>query len=180
MKNIRRIAVAVAVAGGAAAVFAGTAGATTATTDSSALQCTANQFSTKLVYGGAGAGQRHAALQFTANPGERCFLPGKADVGLIGAHNVLVNNEAAADAPPVLLADGSSAYVPLHWTAIGSEGEQQTPNGLTMTAPADTNPRGDYINPNVTVDWTFGAVDADQNSHTIDVGALTPGEAPAA
>lgn len=178
MENIRRIAVAVAVAGGAAALFAGTAVATTA--ESSALPCTANQFSTKLVYGGAGAGQRQAALQFTANPGERCVLPGRADVDLVGAHNVLVNNEAPADAPPVLIANGSSAYVPLHWTAIGSDDEQQTPNSVTVTAPADSNPHGDPIDPNVSVDWTFGAVDANQDSHTLDVGALTAGEAPAA
>lgn len=177
MKNIRRIAVAVAVAGGAAAVFAGTANATT--TESSALPCTANQFSTKLVYGGAGAGQRNAAMQFTANQGERCVLSGRADVDLVGAHNVLVNNEAPADAPPVLIANGSSAYVPLHWTAIGSDDEQQTPNALTVTAPAASNPHGDPIDPNVTVDWTFGAVDAGADSHTIDVGAMTAGEAPA-
>ncbi|WP_370940419.1 DUF4232 domain-containing protein [Amycolatopsis sp. cg13] len=180
MKNIRRIAIAVAVAGGAAAAFAGTAAATTASTDSSALPCTANQFSTKLVYGGAGAGQRQAALQFTANEGERCVLSGRADVNLVGAHDVLVNNEASADAPPVLIANGSSAYVPLHWTAIGSDDEQQTPNAVTMTAPADSNPHGDPIDPNVTVDWTFGAVDANADSHTIDVGTLTAGEAPAA
>ncbi|WP_406640810.1 DUF4232 domain-containing protein [Amycolatopsis sp. WGS_07] len=179
MKNIRRIAITAAVAGGAAAIFAGTAGAATADSSaSSALPCTANQFSTKLVYGGAGAGQRQAALQFTANPGERCVLPGRADVGLVGAHNVLVNNEAPADAPPVLIANGSSAYVPLHWTAIGADDEQQTPNAVTVTAPAASNPHGDPIDPNVTVDWAFGAVDASADSHTIDVGALTGGAAP--
>ncbi|WP_020662619.1 DUF4232 domain-containing protein [Amycolatopsis benzoatilytica] len=176
-KTTRTIAAAVAVAGlmaGGAAVFAGTASA------SSVLPCTASQFTTKLVYGGAGAGNRDAAIQFTAKPGERCYLPGQAAVDLVGAHNVLVNNEAPANAPGVALVDGSSAYVPLHWTAIGGEDEQQTPNGITFTAPADSNPHGDYINPNVTVDWVFGAVDANEGSHTIDVGALTQGEAPAA
>ncbi|WP_033295942.1 DUF4232 domain-containing protein [Amycolatopsis jejuensis] len=164
--TVRRIAIAVgaavAVAGGAAAIFAGPAGAAPS---SSPVQCSADQVTAKLVYGGAGAGNRNAALQFTANPGERCSLPGRVDVGLIGAHNVLVNNEAAADAPPVVLSDGSSAYVPLHWTAIAPEEEQQTPNGITV--------------PGVTVDWPFGAVDANEGSHTIDVGALVAGVAPA-
>jgi len=167
------IAIIAAVAG-SAAIFAGTANA------SSVLPCTSSQFTTKLVYGGAGVGNRNAAIQFTANPGERCYLPGQAAVDLVGAHDVLVNNEAPANAPGVALVDGSSAYVPLHWTAIAGEDEQQTPNALTVTAPADSNPHGDYIDPQVTVYWTFGGVDANPGSHTIDVGALTQGEAPAA
>ncbi|WIX79817.1 DUF4232 domain-containing protein [Amycolatopsis carbonis] len=183
-KTISRVVAAVAVAGiaaGATALAAGTASAAPASSGSSASSvqpCTSNQFTSKLVYGGAGAGNRYGALQFTANPGERCYLPGNLQVDLVGAHNVLINNEAPADAPAVALVDGSSAYVPLHWTGIEPYAQQQTPNGLNVVAPSDSNQHGDYINPNITVDWTLGEVDADSVSHTIDVGAVTQGLAP--
>ncbi|MFD9891991.1 DUF4232 domain-containing protein [Amycolatopsis sp. NPDC059027] len=177
---LRRSVAALAVAGVAAGVTALAAG--TASADNgygpSVFPCTSNQFTSKVVYGGAGAGNRNAAIQFTANPGERCLLPGKLDVGLVGAHDVLVDNQAPADAPPVALVDGSSAYVPLHWTAIGSDAEQQTPNGITFSAPSDSNAHGDHIDPNVTLDWKLGPVDAGPVSHSVDVGALTPGTAP--
>ncbi|ONI90986.1 hypothetical protein ALI144C_01800 [Actinosynnema sp. ALI-1.44] len=182
--TVRRTAAALAVAGvaaGTGAFFATSASAAPAGGDEpTVFACTSNQFTTKLVPGDAGAGQRHGALQFTANPGERCYLPGRIDVNLVGAHNVLINNEADANAPAVPLSNGSSAYVQLHWTGIASEEEQQTPNGITVTAPSDTNMRGDYIDPNVLVDWNLGAVDANEGSHTIDVGAMTQGEAPTA
>ncbi|GAA3539550.1 hypothetical protein GCM10022222_23860 [Amycolatopsis ultiminotia] len=179
--SVRRTAAALAVAGvaaGAGAFFATSASAAPSGTESTVSACTSNQFTTKLVPGDPGAGNRYAALQFTANPGERCYLPGKLDVSLVGAHNVLINNEAADDAPSVPLTDGSSAYVQLHWTGIAAEEQQQTPNGLSVTAPSDSNMHGDYINPNVLVDWNLGAVDANEDSHTIDIGAMTQGVAP--
>nr|WP_042195165.1 DUF4232 domain-containing protein [Kibdelosporangium sp. MJ126-NF4]CEL21746.1 hypothetical protein [Kibdelosporangium sp. MJ126-NF4]CTQ92526.1 hypothetical protein [Kibdelosporangium sp. MJ126-NF4] len=181
--TVRRTAAALAVASvaaGTGAFFATSASAAPAGDEPTVFPCTSNQFTTKLVYSDAGAGNRYGALQFTANPGERCYLPGKLDVDLVGAHNVLINNEADANAPAVALTDGSSAYVQLHWTAIAGEDEQQTPNGITVTAPSDTNMHGDYINPNVLTNWDLGPVDANEGSHTIDVGALTQGLAPAA
>jgi hypothetical protein len=181
-RTLRRTAAALVVAGaaaGAAALAAGTA--TAATPDApSVFECTSNQFTTQLVYGGAGMGNRDAAIQFTANPGERCYLPGNLAVNLVGADNVLINNEAPADAPAVALTDGSSAYVPLHWTSIEPAAGQQTPNAISVDAPGRYNPHGDYINPTVDLPWTLGAVDADSVSHTIDVGAVTPGLAPTA
>ncbi|MEW2499182.1 DUF4232 domain-containing protein [Amycolatopsis sp. NPDC047767] len=188
-KTISRVVAAVAVAGiaaGATALAAGTASAAPASaasagsSASSVQPCTSNQFTSKLVYGGAGASNRYGALQFTANPGERCYLPGNLEVDLVGAHNVLINNTAPADAPAVALVDGSSAYVPLHWTGIEPYAQQQTPNAVNVVAPSDSNQHGDYINPNITVDWTLGVVDADSVSHTIDVGAVTQGLAPTA
>ncbi|MFF0146816.1 uncharacterized protein DUF4232 [Amycolatopsis sulphurea] len=175
--TVRRTAAALAVAGvaaGAGAYFATSASAAEPTV----FPCTSNQFTTKLVPGDSGAGNRHAALQFTANMGERCYLPGSLSVSLVGAHNVLVNNEAPANAPAVALVDGSSAYVPLHWTAIAGEEEKQTPNAITVTAPSDSNLHGDRIDPSVQVGWSLGAVDANEGSHTIDVGAVTQGVAP--
>ncbi|MBB4686256.1 DUF4232 domain-containing protein [Amycolatopsis jiangsuensis] len=179
--TVRRTAAALAVAGvaaGAGACFATSASAAPAGGEPTVFACTANQFTTKLVPGDAGAGNRYAALQFTANQGERCYLPGNLDVSLSGADNVLIDNQARADAPAVAISNGSSAYVPLHWTAIAGGDEQQTPNGVTVTAPSDSNQHGDYINPNVLVDWNLGAVDANEGSHTIDVGAMTRGVAP--
>ncbi|ALG08448.1 DUF4232 domain-containing protein [Kibdelosporangium phytohabitans] len=182
--TVRRTAAAIAVAGvavGTGAFFATSASAAPAGGDEpTVFPCTSTQFTTKLVAGDAGAGNRYGALQFTANEGERCYLPGRIDVGLVGAHNVLIDNQADPDAPAVALSNGSSAYVQLHWTAIAGGEEQQTPNGITVTAPSDSNMRGDYIDPNVLVDWDLGAVDANQGSHTIDVGATTQGEAPTA
>ncbi|GAA4523135.1 DUF4232 domain-containing protein [Amycolatopsis samaneae] len=180
--HLRRTVAVLAVAGATAGMTALAAGTASAEGGygPSVFPCTANQFSGKVVYGGAGAGNRNAAIQFTANPGERCSLPGKLGVDLVGARNVLVDNQAPADAPAVVLADGSSAYVPLHWTAIEAEAQQQTPNGLTFTAPSDSNPHGDHIDPNVTLGWDLGPVDAGADSHTLDVGALTRGTAPTA
>ncbi|GAA0622269.1 hypothetical protein GCM10010174_46410 [Kutzneria viridogrisea] len=180
--TLRSTALALAVAGaaaGASTLVAGTAAAATPDVPS-VFPCTSNQFTSKLVYGGAGMGNRYAAIQFTANPGERCTLPGKLDVKLIGAHNVLVNDQAPADARSVALSDGSSAYVPLHWTSIEPTDGQQTPNAVSFAAPSEYNMHGDYINPNIDLPWDLGAVDADSVSHTIDVGAMTQGTAPTA
>ncbi|KAA9166786.1 DUF4232 domain-containing protein [Amycolatopsis acidicola] len=155
----------------------GTGSASSASTVS---ECTSNQFTAELVYGGAGMGNRNAAIQITANPGERCYLPGNLTTNLVGAHNVLLTSTAPADAPNVALTDGSSAYIPLHWTGIEAAADQQTPNAITFDAPADSNMHGDYIDPTVSLDWTLGAVDASANSHTIEVGAVTQGTAPTA
>ncbi|GAB3893049.1 hypothetical protein GCM10029964_069200 [Kibdelosporangium lantanae] len=143
------------------------------------FDCTAGDMNTTLVYGGAGAGNRYAAIQFTANPGVTCTLPGSLPVDLVDAHDVLINNEAPADAPPVQLSEGSPAYVPLHWTAIAGPDQQQTPLAVTVTAPQESNPRGDYSDPNISLTWPFSAVDTTPESHTIDVGAVTQGTAPA-
>ncbi|MDT8911255.1 DUF4232 domain-containing protein [Amycolatopsis sp. PS_44_ISF1] len=174
--TVRRTVTALAVAGaaaGASALAAGTANAMP--TD---FNCASSQISTKLVYGGAGAGNRQAALQFTANPGETCTLPGSLPVNLVGAHDVLVNPQAPADAPSVQLTDGSSAYIPLHWTAIDASSQQQTPLAIDVTAPQTTTPRGDQSDPEISVPWSLGGVDTSQVSHSIDVGAVTPGLAP--
>ncbi|NKQ58173.1 DUF4232 domain-containing protein [Amycolatopsis sp. K13G38] len=180
-KTIHRTVAAIAVAGVAAGATAFAAG--TASADDygpSVFACTSHQVTTQLVYGGAGMGNRNAALQITANPGERCYLPGKLEVDLVGAHDVLINDEAPADAPSVALTNGSSAYVPLHWTGIAPAAGQQTPNAITVDAPGEYNPHGDYIDPTMDLPWDLGAVDATPASHTIDVGAVTPGLAPTA
>jgi uncharacterized protein DUF4232 len=178
--TLRRTAAALAVAGvtaGAVALAAGTASA--ATTDTATVSpCTSNQFTTQLVYGGAGAGNRYAGIQLTANPGERCYLPGNLTVNLTGADNVLLNNTAPADAPPVALTDGSSAYIPLHWTSVEPSDEQQSPVAISVDAPNQYNAHGDYINPTVDLPWNLGYVDASAANHTIDVGAVTAGPAP--
>ncbi|QRP45232.1 DUF4232 domain-containing protein [Amycolatopsis sp. FDAARGOS 1241] len=179
-KIFSRAIAAVAVAGVAAGVTALAAGTASADPASSVQPCTSNQFTTKLVYGGAGAGNRYGAIQLTANPGERCSLTPQLPVTLTGAHNVLVDYQIPADAPSVAIVDGSSAYVPLHWTGIEPSDNQQTPNGISVAAPSDSNQRGDYIDPSVFMDWTLGAVDADSVSHTIDVGPVTQGLAPTA
>lgn len=179
--TLRRTAAALAVAGiaaGAVAFATGTASASTQNT-SSVSECASNQFTTELVYGGSGMGNRYAAIQFTANPGERCYLPGNLTVNLVGADNVLVDNEAPADAPPVALVEGSSAYLPLHWTSIEPTADQQTPNAITVNAPGQYNGHGDYIDPAIELPWSFGGVDATPASHTIEVGAVVQGPAPA-
>ncbi|WP_020497574.1 DUF4232 domain-containing protein [Sciscionella marina] len=172
---VRRMVAGFAVAGIGVGVLGATASAAEAS-GAGLLPCTANQFTTNLVPGDAGMGNRSGAIQFTAKQGERCALAGVPEVGLVGAHNVLVDNEAAGGAPAVGIADGSSAYVPLHWTAVAEE--QQTPNAITYTAAAGSNPHGDPIDPNVSLGWNLGAVDANADSHTIDVGAVHAGTAP--
>ncbi|WP_328604550.1 DUF4232 domain-containing protein [Amycolatopsis sp. NBC_00345] len=175
--TLRRTVAALAVAGaaaGATALAAGTANAMP--TD---FNCTSGQITTKLVYGGAGAGNREGFLQFTAKPGETCTLPASVPVDLVGAHDVLVNQQVPADAPAVQLTNGSSAYIPLHWTAIDPSSQQQTPLAIDVTAPQETTPRGDQSDPEITVPWSLGGVDTSAASHSVDVGAVTAGVAPA-
>ncbi len=168
----------VVVAVGAALLTAG--GTAAAVPAPSVLPCTSNQFTADLVHGDAGAGNRYATIQLTGKEGERCSVPGRLAVTLVGAHDVLIDNQAPADAPAVVLTGGSSAYAQLHWTAVAGPEEQQRPNALSVTAPAASNPHGDPIDPEVTLPWNLGPVDAFPGSHTIDVGPLTQGTAPSA
>ncbi|MEC3975727.1 DUF4232 domain-containing protein [Amycolatopsis sp. H20-H5] len=177
---VRRSLAAVAVAGVVAGATALSVGAASADNGygPNLLPCTSNQFTTALVEDITSSGERDAAIQFTAKVGERCFLQGVPNVEISGAHNVLLDNQAPADAPGVALADGSqAAYIPLHWTVFERGGLRQTPNGITFTAPSDSNAHGDYIDPNTLLDWNLGAVDASHANHTITVGAVTQGVA---
>ncbi|GAA1991414.1 DUF4232 domain-containing protein [Amycolatopsis minnesotensis] len=174
--NVRRIAATLLVAGAAAGVTAVATG--TASAMPTDFNCTSGQVTSQLVYGGAGAGGRDAAIQFTAKPGETCTLPGSLPTGLVGAHDVLLSSDAAPDAPSVQISDGSSAYIPVHWSATGSPGEQETPLAITVTAPQETSPRGDTSDPLITLPWNLGEVNATPESHTIHTGAMTAGTAP--
>ncbi|MDQ0383094.1 DUF4232 domain-containing protein [Amycolatopsis thermophila] len=164
---LRRTGVVIAAAAGLGTVAAGTAQA-----EPTDLGCTATQVDTTLVYGGSGAGTRGGYLQFTAKPGEACYLTGAVPVGLVGAHDVLVANDAPADAPMLYLRNGSSAHVQLTWTTVSPD-QQQTPLAVTVDTPG--HPDG----PVMTVPWTLGPVDTTPESHEIHVGPATPGEAPA-
>ncbi|GAB3480058.1 DUF4232 domain-containing protein [Amycolatopsis cihanbeyliensis] len=174
--TIRRTAAALAVAGVIAGISIFSAGAAGA--EPAVFECTANQVDTKLVYGGAGMGSRHGAVEFTARQGERCVLPATLPVGVTGAPDVRVRHTAPDDVPAVRLSNGSPAYVPLHWTAIAPAGQQQTPETITVTAPSDSNPHGDHIDPEIGLDWSLGGIDATPRNHTIEVGAVTAGSAP--
>ncbi|OZM72789.1 hypothetical protein CFN78_14345 [Amycolatopsis antarctica] len=174
--TLRRTAAALAVAGAAAGITALSTG--TAAAQPTVFECQSNQISSKLVYGGAGVGNRDAAIEFTANEGERCTLPGKLAVGLAGDGSVQAVSDAPEDAPSVALTNGSSAHVPLHWTDTEPKAEQHTPSAIHVQAPADSNPHGDPVNPDIALPWTFGAVDASADQHTVTVGAVTRGPAP--
>ncbi|WP_216210904.1 DUF4232 domain-containing protein [Amycolatopsis aidingensis] len=174
---IRRTTAALAVAGVTAGVATFAAGAASA--EPTVFECTANQVSTKLVYGGAGMGSRHGAIEFTARQGERCVLPGTLPVDVTGAAGVRVRHTAPEDAPAVGLNSGGSAYVPLHWTAIGPAGQQQTPDTITVTVPSDRNPHGDHIDPEIGLNWSLGGIDARPGHRALEVGAVTAGPAPA-
>ncbi|NIH81353.1 DUF4232 domain-containing protein [Amycolatopsis viridis] len=159
-----------AVAVAAAAVATVAVG--TAQAESAVPRCTdTQQVDSTLSYGGAAAGTRGGYLQFTAKPGAACVIPGVVPVGLVGAHDVLVANDAPADSPAVYLRDGASAYVQLTWTVVSPE-RQQTPLAVTVE-PEHPEDRG------ITVTWTLGPVDATPESHSIHVGPATPGAAPA-
>lgn len=175
-RTLRTALVGLAISGMGIAAL-GTTASAAEPAGSSLLPCTANQFTTKLIPGDPGAGNRYGALQFTAKPGERCGLSGVPKVELVGARNVLLRNTAPDNAPAVGIANGSSAYVPLRWTAIAAPGEKQTPNAITYIAPSNSNPHGDPIDPNVSQEWNLGAVDANTGSHTIEVGAVQAGTA---
>lgn len=173
-RNIRATVAAVAVAaaaGATAMITGGTASAATAST----LPCTADQFTVELVPGHPGAGNRYAAIQLTGKEGERCSVPGRLPVDLVGARDVLLENDARPDAPAVGLTGGVTAYAQLHWTGIESAAEQETPNAISVIAPSASNPHGDPVDATVTLPWDLGPVDASRDTHTITVGPLTPG-----
>lgn len=65
--HVRTIRVHFAAVGAAALTAGGTAAASP---ESSVLPCTSNQFTSELVYGDAGAGNRYAAIQLTGKEGE--------------------------------------------------------------------------------------------------------------
>lgn len=142
---------------------------------SSARPCASNQLITKVVNEDSGMGNRHAAIQFTVKPHEVCTLPGRLDMDLIGAHDLVLTNSAPADAPAVTLSDGSSAYVLLHWTSTTGAADQSVPNGVVVDAPSDGHQYLDTIE----LPWDLGGVDSTPASHTVDAGATTKGTAPA-
>ncbi|MBK1787452.1 DUF4232 domain-containing protein [Prauserella cavernicola] len=168
--HLRRTGATLAVATMAAGVATLASGAAQA--ESTDLGCTAQQVDTTLVPGEPGAGSRYGYLEFTAKPGEACYLSGSVPVNLVGAHDVLLSNEAPSDAPHVYLRDGSSAHVNLRWTAIAANDQQQKPLAITVDTPG--NPEA----PAISVPWTLDSVDATPDSHTVHVGAATGGPAP--
>jgi len=167
-KLMTRIGGVAAVASIGALAFAGG----TANAESTDLECTATQVDVNLLQGPGAAGTHGGYLQFTAKPGEACYLAGKVPVTLTGAHDVLLSNDAPEDAPPLYLRSGGSAYVELTWTAIADPEQQQTPLAISLETP--NHPEG----PRATVEWTLGAVDATPESHDIHIGPATPGPAP--
>ncbi|WP_328452588.1 DUF4232 domain-containing protein [Amycolatopsis sp. NBC_00438] len=173
--SIRRTVTVLAVTGAAAsAVVVGAGAASAMPTD---FNCTSGQVDTTLVAGDPGAGQRYASVVFTAKPGETCTLPGALPVSLTGADGVTVTADpAAADAPPVTVADGAPASMLLHWTGIEAPENQVSPTGVTVTAPATTTPRGDTSDPAITLLWNQGAVDDSAEAHDLTVGPVTAGE----
>lgn len=156
----RRVA-AIAVAAAVTGIVSGVVATGTAQATPGGVQCGSEQVTAALLPGEPGAGQRYAYLQLTARPGQTCVLPGHLPVTLTGAHNVLIDDDVPAGAPPVTIGAGTSARVLLHWTAIEAEQDQQTPLAITVDAPA------------ITLQWNQGRVDATPASHTIDVGAVT-------
>ncbi|MEA5360156.1 DUF4232 domain-containing protein [Amycolatopsis sp., V23-08] len=172
--SIRRTVTALAVTGAAAsAVVAGAGAASAMPTD---FNCTSGQVDTTLVAGDPGAGQRYASVVFTAKPGDSCTLPGSLPVTLTGADGITVTTDpAAADAPPVTVADGAPASMLLHWTGIEAPENQVSPVSVTVTAPATTTPRGDTSDPAITLPWTQGAMDNSTEAHTLTVGPVTAG-----
>lgn len=156
-KAARRATVVTVLAG--AAIGASTAAATTASATPTDHLCSADEVSTALVHGEPGAGQRHAAVQFTADEGQGCSLRGTLDMSLEGAPNVLVGNPSDTG-PLVTIADGETATMQLRWSAVeGSEG-QQTPSDITVTFPGSgtTGPSS------VTLPWNEGPIDAASGS----------------
>ncbi|MFJ1768392.1 DUF4232 domain-containing protein [Amycolatopsis sp. NPDC088138] len=172
--SVRRTVTVLAVTGAAAsAVVAGAGAASAMPTD---FNCASGQVDTTLVAGDPGAGQRYASVVFTAKPGESCTLPGALPVTLTGADGVTVTADpAAADAPPVTVADGAPASMLLHWTGIEAPENQVSPTSVTVTAPATTTPRGDTFEPAITLPWNQGAVDDSAEAHTLTVGPVTAG-----
>src|ERR1044072_2407717 len=98
MNTLRRSIAAIAVTGAVTGIVTGVVGVATASPKPPAA-CTPSQFTTKLLPGDPGAGQRYATVRFTAKAGQKCILPGHLEVTPTGAHNVLIDDEAPTDAP---------------------------------------------------------------------------------
>lgn len=174
--NVRRAVVVVAVAGAAAAgsaVLAGTASAMP--TD---FNCTSAQVDTSLSWGDPGAGQRYGYVQFTAHAGVRCSIGGALPLTLAGAPDVTVE-EDQTPSESVSIFNGESATMLLHWTGIEAPADQETPTSVTVTAPASEDLAGNVSDPEITLPWTLGPLDAAPEAHTLRVGAITFGAAPA-
>jgi Protein of unknown function (DUF4232) len=175
-RSVRRTAAAVAVVGAAvagSAVFVGTASAMP--TD---FNCTSGQIDTTLVAGDPGAGQRYASVQFTAKPGNRCYLRGALPLSLADAPGITVAQNVPADGGPlVTVSDGHPASMLLHWTGIEAPADQVRPTSVTVVAPASTDLRGDYSDPRITLPWNQGPLDDAPEAHTLTVNAVQPGAA---
>lgn len=157
---MRKSIAAVAVAGIMASIVTGVVGAGTASAASAAsAKCKTSQFTTKLVAGDPGAGQRYATVRFTAKRGQTCTLPGHLPVTLTGAHNVLIADDVPADAPPVTISAGKPAELLLHWSAIEAPADQQTPLAITVGGHE--------------LQWNQGSVDASAEAHDIEIGPVT-------
>jgi hypothetical protein len=174
--NVRRGVAAVAALTAVAGIAVWGAGVASATT-TGAAQCNADQLAITLVNGEPGAGNRYAALQFTALPGQYCQLYGVLAFTLAYASgvNVVVDSSGAA---PVDLTPGQSANEQLHWVSVQAPANQVIPGSLTVQA---AGPLGDTV----TLQWTEGPVDDYVHNYgngtvydnIINVSAVRPGAA---
>jgi hypothetical protein len=171
--TVRRTVTGVVVAGvavGVSTVAAGTASATPAD-----HLCTAGEVTTTLVPGSPGAGQRYASVQFTANPDRGCSLRGTLELHLGGAPNVMIGNPSDTG-PLVTIANGQSANMLLHWSAIDAPQQQETPTAITVTFPgAETG-----APTSVTLPWQQGPMDTSTNTSGLTANTIEAGIAPAA
>ncbi|GAA4547229.1 DUF4232 domain-containing protein [Amycolatopsis samaneae] len=134
--------------------------------------CAASQLDAALIAGSPGAGQRYAAVQFTARPGQTCDLEGVLPVTARGASGLTVEADPAGSAR-VTLTPGGSAHLVLHWTSIEAPAEQVTPCGITVAVPGSSGE-------SVDLPWRQGPVDSSAPAHRLTVGAVRPGPAPRA
>jgi hypothetical protein len=167
-KNVLRTGIATA------AVFGATAGAIALGAGSASAMptdhgyCNASQVTTALVPGDAGAGQHHAALQVTANPGQICKIGGTLFPSLVNAPAISVVE--GAPGTEVTLAPGQSAHLTLSWSAVQVGAEQVTPDALSVLLPGE---RGDVV----TVPWNADGIDNFPQSHHLTVDGIQAGPA---
>jgi hypothetical protein len=169
--TVRRTVTGVVVAGaaiGVSTVAAGTASATPAD-----HLCSANEVTTTLLPGSPGAGQRYASVQFTAKPDQGCSLRGTLELHLDGAPNVMVGNPSDTG-PLVTIANGQSANMLLHWSAIDAPQQQQTPTAITVTFPGDESSAPS----SVTLPWQQGPMDTSENTTGLTAQTIQSGLAP--